>query len=60
MPLIFMSNERDYRPFFSFDSASDADRNRWIDAFQYFLRKVHTATYCNRYLYQCVYIGLYV
>ena len=40
MPLIFMRHERDYRPFFTFDQASDAERSRWTDAFLYFLRKL--------------------
>eukprot|EP00908_Phaeocystis_cordata_P003181 Transcript_13474.p1 GENE.Transcript_13474~~Transcript_13474.p1 ORF type:complete len:384 (-),score=144.34 Transcript_13474:60-1211(-) len=40
MPLVFMTAEPSFRPYFSFEHAPDAARRRWTDAFLYLLRKL--------------------
>jgi hypothetical protein len=40
MPLVFMTAERAFRPFFSFKAAPPAARARWVSAFLHFLRKL--------------------
>jgi hypothetical protein len=40
MPLTFMTDEPSFRPYFSFKEAPPAARQRWIDCFRYFLRKL--------------------
>jgi len=39
-PLVFMTHEPDYRPFFSFKLAPVAARERWTRAFLYLLKKL--------------------
>ena len=44
MPLAMMTIEPEYRPYFSFESARAAERNRWVESLLYLLRKV---TFCH-------------
>lgn len=40
MPLAFMRQEPEFRKFFTFENAAPSERQRWIDQFTSFLRKV--------------------
>ena len=50
MPLVFMKQEKEFRDFVSFKTAASEDRERWCNAFTFFLKKLTVRTGKKRIL----------